>query len=931
MKKILLAALFILTLFTASSIMYASDFSWVTASSVHFAKEEYHKVTASTPAPFSFLSTKQDCTEMQFTLDNGTSRDVCTVRVANGQVSSDEYVLLHGTTVARKLTSSSTKHSAFIPLRDSSKIIELKQISNKLVISIISDAYVLPPSQYGSAKYELPFMNKTEKIIQYANANIQPLSPNGVNVSKNGKWIVGEASNGFFTYEIATETFRYVKQAYKTSSIATAISNDGRYIITANKLGKFEITDTQQCESYSPQNGTSAKCGSINYFDSIKQYLPSLATDVELKKVQFDNNEQISFYATHDFVSNTEHTISKITMNMTGDTVKNYLALGDSFAAGEGAYNYRAGTDFADNRCHLSLDSYPYLLDDSNLGSVQSVACSGAKTKDYYYSDEKLYNDKLSQANRKTTEDFDEEIYINYLPGHRLQYRFVIQDKPNIVTISIGGNDIGFSKIVQTCVLSSYDCFDYYEERAAIVSSINNTYPSLVDTFTKIKEEAANNAHIYVLGYPEIAKPDGNCAVNVHLSNNEIKLGNNITAYLNSVIKMAANHAGVAYVDVTDALYGNRLCEIDSSKAAVNGLTAGDSAPIPEIGPLGSESFHPNKKGHEMYAKKIKQLTNNFNLQMPEKVQSNPNETSLSDISFVADAPVKGDSIFDTYYEDSMSEDVLYKDSTVAVQLNTDSFALRNDKEVRIELHSDPTLLGIVTPVNGAIDTSLSIPSNLGPGYHTLHIYATNIENEVIDIQKIVYVAESETDYDGDGITNENEICLVGEASGQDIDQDGIDDACDGFIDTAPPTTPEESTPPPVEIIDEQPEVISTDKVFPPSESRPEWLLIKEREIAEEQAAANQSATVTQPAETTQQQPPITTYPQQENKPEDAANTSSEETTPTTQVAGVSSAIETKEQPKSSANYWWLYLLVGAVIILFGFGVYRYMTEENKV
>jgi hypothetical protein len=205
-------------------------------------------------------------------------------------------------------------------------------------------------------------------------------------------------------------------------------------------------------------------------------------------------------------------------------------------------------------------------------------------------------------------------------------------------------------------------------------------------------------------------------------------------------------------------------------------------------------------------------------------------------------------------------------------------------------------------------------------------MYGTNIDDEIIDIQKIVYVAASETDYDGDGVANADEECLVGTAVGQDVDEDGIDDACDGIIDAAPTVVP------PVDVVDEQPEVISTDKEFPVSESRPEWLLIKEREIAEEQAAANQSATITPPEDTTtQQNAPITTYPQQENEPEDAANESTEQVPPTTQVAGVSSAVESKETLTETQNYWWVYIVVLVLFSLFGFGVYKFVTEENKV
>lgn len=904
-------------LLLCTGVISAISASWMSTSAVELSKKELLKVTPFKPAPFSFLSNKQECVDMKFNIDNIRMSSVCVVRVANGLVSNDGYVLLHGSTVARKLTSSSTKHVSFIPLRDSSKIVELKQVSNKLVASIVSDAYILPASQYGSVKYELPFATKTEQFVQFGGTNVQLYSSDAISVSKNGKWLAGETASGFFVYNIEASSFRFVKTAYLNSSDITAISDDGRYLVTANKLGKFEITDTEQCENTSPQNGSQAKCAAVNYYNNIKQYMPTLATDVSIKKIHFDNNSQISFYATHDYVNNTDHVISKVTMSLPDNSVKSYLALGDSFASGEGAYNYREGTDFADNRCHLSLDSYPYLLNNTELGFVQSVACSGAKTIDYSYWDSEKYNKDEKQAKGKEDRTFDFEVYQNYLPGYRTQDNFVKLATPSVVTVSIGGNDIGFSKIVQTCVLSVGDCFDYYEERAALVGSINNTYSSLVDTYTKIKEQSAKDAHIYVLGYPEIAKQNGNCAANVHLSNKEIQLGNDITAYLNSVIEKAATHAGVKYVDVSKTLYGRRLCETDSKDAAVNGLTSGNSAPLAGIGPIASESFHPNKKGHEMYAEVIKQATDNFNATMPAPSESNPKDTPLDSISFVAEAPKKGSSIFDTYYNDGLTEDVIFKDRLSTIELNSDEYALRRDTPVVFELHSTPTSLGSSLPVDGVLTKTMSLTNTIEPGYHTLHAYGTTIDNSVIDIQKIVYVAASETDYDGDGIKNEDERCLAGSETNTDIDGDGIDDACDGFIGEPKATT----------------------KELPQSESRPDWLLMKERDNAYEQAAANQSATVTLATtdtsaitnsrvsniEQSTSSDIITTQPLEREQSNPQVNNGQNTT-----VAGVSSAIESKPQTHSGIA-WYIYAFVLIGVLAASLGFYRAISVKNRV
>ena len=60
------------------------------------------------------------------------------------------------------------------------------------------------------------------------------------------------------------------------------------------------------------------------------------------------------------------------------------MALGDSYTSGEGAYDYRNGTDTSTNQCHSSVAAYPELITQalfSNAGG-HSVACSGATIDD---------------------------------------------------------------------------------------------------------------------------------------------------------------------------------------------------------------------------------------------------------------------------------------------------------------------------------------------------------------------------------------------------------------------------------------------------------------------------------------------------------------------------------------------------------------------
>ncbi len=51
---------------------------------------------------------------------------------------------------------------------------------------------------------------------------------------------------------------------------------------------------------------------------------------------------------------------------------------------------------------------------------------------------------------------------------------------------------------------------------------INAQFYRLTGMYNQIKAAADPRTRIYVIGYPQIAVPDGTCALNVHLNNDEI-------------------------------------------------------------------------------------------------------------------------------------------------------------------------------------------------------------------------------------------------------------------------------------------------------------------------------------------------------------------------------------------------------------------------
>ncbi|MEV7036656.1 SGNH/GDSL hydrolase family protein [Amycolatopsis sp. NPDC051061] len=217
-----------------------------------------------------------------------------------------------------------------------------------------------------------------------------------------------------------------------------------------------------------------------------------------------------------------------------------YAALGDSYSSGVGAGSYGSS-----GSCYRSSKSYPQLWASAHSGtSFTFLACSGAKT-----------GDVISQANS-------------------------IPSNATLVTVTVGGNDAGFSDVIQTCTLGSdSDCTDRVNTAKTYV---NNTLPALLtNTYNTIKAKAPG-ARLVVLSYPRFYTVPGSCWVG--LSDTKRTAINSGADTLASVIQSRAASAGATFVDVRSAFVGHNICS-----------SAGDylhSLTWPVI-----ESYHPTVAG----------------------------------------------------------------------------------------------------------------------------------------------------------------------------------------------------------------------------------------------------------------------------------------------------------------------------------------------
>ncbi|MFB9908367.1 SGNH/GDSL hydrolase family protein [Allokutzneria oryzae] len=220
---------------------------------------------------------------------------------------------------------------------------------------------------------------------------------------------------------------------------------------------------------------------------------------------------------------------------------ENYVALGDSYDSGVGTRTY----DSSSGDCRRSPAAYAQLWAKANSpASFKFVACSGARTADV--------QKQADQLSSSTT----------------------------LVSVSVGGNDIGFASVLTSCQLGSdEDCFAKVNEA---VNQGKTTLPAKLDaTYSKIKSKAPS-AKVVVFNYPRLFDL-GTCGLG-GLSKAKRERLNQAADTLSGVISGRVAAAGFRLADIRDRFDGHGIC----SKAEwLNGL----SWPI-------NESYHPNTNGH---------------------------------------------------------------------------------------------------------------------------------------------------------------------------------------------------------------------------------------------------------------------------------------------------------------------------------------------
>lgn len=217
--------------------------------------------------------------------------------------------------------------------------------------------------------------------------------------------------------------------------------------------------------------------------------------------------------------------------------------LGDSYASGVGAGDY-IGTD----DCYRSSHAYPRQLADAYGETLYFNACSGATVQDVL--DDQLGNIGIAEH----------------------------------VTIGVGGNDAGFSRVLGACAgTDTALCLSQVEAANAF---IRDELPQRLDTLYTEVRERSTRSDVTVVGNPRLFNGTS-CAATLAITPEEQDALNSTADLLAETTDGVAGGHGFRFVDPRDAFASHAICSADPWLLGWTGSQL--------------ESFHPNVAGQNGY------------------------------------------------------------------------------------------------------------------------------------------------------------------------------------------------------------------------------------------------------------------------------------------------------------------------------------------
>ncbi|WP_166020336.1 SGNH/GDSL hydrolase family protein [Streptomyces chilikensis] len=244
---------------------------------------------------------------------------------------------------------------------------------------------------------------------------------------------------------------------------------------------------------------------------------------------------------------------------------EHYVALGDSYTSGPGIPRQ------VDADCARSDRNYPSLTARAlGVASFTDVSCGGATTADMWRP-QRGNPPQLTAVSKDTT----------------------------LVTVQIGGNDIGFGEIMSTCGrLGAADpagapCTAHYTGGGTdVLADRVEAAAPLVGKVLDAVHERSPRARVYVLGYPPILPESGpGCWPVVAAATGDVPYMRATAKRLNAMLREVAGDSRARYVDTYAPAVGHDACRPPAERWTEPLVPASPAAPL-----------HPNAAGERAMA-----------------------------------------------------------------------------------------------------------------------------------------------------------------------------------------------------------------------------------------------------------------------------------------------------------------------------------------
>lgn len=339
-----------------------------------------------------------------------------------------------------------------------------------------------------------------------------------------------------------------------------------------------------------------------------------------------------------EFVSSLDESVTRFntTASVSTGTADPFIvvSLGDSYSSGEGIEPFYGQekslfdkVEDQDWLAHRSKKSWPSLLKVPGVtgtrtmsefrvatGSTSSEniqwffgAVSGAETKHFKKNQQKKeYSQHYMDGITTIRYPLIGEVYL----PKQLDIFSNITGDVDYVTLTVGGNDVGFVDIVTTCVtncaylsIGSSKLEDTFSE---LWSNFDATRANIKKVYEDIRDAAGPQATIIVAGYPKLLDKKGKGTV---INKKEATLVNsNVSAFNDEIEKIVnecrASGMNIYFVDVEAEFDKDGGHQAYSSNAWINKVKFGSRAQdLKEISVASAYSVHPNAEGAKAYAR----------------------------------------------------------------------------------------------------------------------------------------------------------------------------------------------------------------------------------------------------------------------------------------------------------------------------------------